>query len=285
MFSSNLVSLIMVFWRNYPLTFNIDVLTNSDFVCRLYFFFNRIATSTSIWIQVWLIIERYLSIKYIGRLLFLKKRKSVFIIVGFMALVLIFVNVIQLWYFVDIKTLTNQTTNQTIIISKKCQCEKNVQFVREIFITIIVKCLLPFTIMIIFDVLLIMKIIQSKKNVNRAKYKDWLKKESNFAISIIFSNAFFLLTLTPFSFVQIAISLAPFLQISNPFVLITLNMLFYISGCFYYSYFSFLFLVYLAFNKNFRRNFASFIFRIKNKANINLSVTFSKSRRVTIKDV
>jgi hypothetical protein len=121
----------------------------------------------------------------------------------------------------------------------------------------IIRVVIPFLLMLVFNCILIFKLFWQKRQTNRLS-----KREYIFAVTIIVMNNEFLLFNTPISVQQIYEYLTT-ATTEEQRAIISLTQK--IAGFFLYSYYAFTFLFYLKFNIIFRRElFKSFQLRSNN---------------------
>jgi hypothetical protein len=158
-------------------------------------------------------------------------------------------------------TFSNGTQNNIIIINneKVCTASKNIVYIRDT-ISMILRYILPFALMILLNTLLIKRLIKSKQIANRQ-----LKKEYSFAFTVVFLNAFFVITLLPSALILIGSNIVGYKDTTTVSYKTTAIMNFaYVVGQYFSGFnYTFTLLLNLQFNRLFRKEFIKMILDIK----------------------
>ena len=230
----------------------------------------RITLQMSSWANVLITFDRLLCVTYRNKFAFMKKKTNLFL--GFIILfVVLTILDIPNFFFelvtvesptIQNSTLSNRTQSSNIIIvnnEKVCTASKNIVYIRDT-ISMILRYILPFLLMILLNTLLIKRLLKSKQIANRQ-----LKKEHNFAFTVVFLNAFFVITLLPSAFILIGSNIVGYKDTTTVSYRTTAIMNFaYVAGQYFAGFnYTFTLLLNLKFNKMFRKEFFKMIFDIK----------------------
>lgn len=168
----------------------IDFIT--DIGCKLLAFFFRLALQICSWLNVLVTLDRLIFIVFSSKFKFWRKKHNILIL--FFSLHLFFMAInIPNFYFKSISRTTNLSniTFQT----KVCTASLDMFIIRSV-ISQVVGVYAPFVLMVILNVFLIYKVIESRKNFSQ---KSKMGKDTNFAFTLIGSNIAFLILMTPYS--------------------------------------------------------------------------------------
>jgi len=184
-------SFYLIFWlisitsENFQINF-------SRLACQFYFYFQYLISSISIWLLVHLSIDRFLTITY-PKISIVKKRVFQYLIIGTIVLFNIVINVPN---FILIAWELKNETNKSF-----CDLDKSYYSIL-VWIEVFIFSVTPFLLMIIFSILLIRSIFQSRMRILRQanqQVKNRFKKDVKFAFNCIFLNVIFLITNLPIS--------------------------------------------------------------------------------------
>lgn len=242
----DILSLIMLFLFFFGISIDSDFVSISNISCKMINYWTRVFNQLSSWINVLITVDRLICIKYSNnRFVFLKNKFILSLILLCNFILLCILNIPNLFYNLAPQSSQNTTaTEQTVF---KCVAPASLATIRDICANIS-KLFLPFILMIISNIWLIRILVYSKKKV---KLESRMKKESQFAFSLIAINIFFMLSLTPITVATILINIFQNQPTSRIFYAMTLTIFIttYISA-FYYAM---AFFVHLKFNKLFFR--------------------------------
>ena len=183
----NIPSIIVGFIATYPATSN--RLYASTFDCVAILFSFRIGVQMYAWLNVMAAWDRMMCVTFPNRFKFIYERKF---LCSSASILFIFVSLINTPnFFFKIITITSSVDNSTQIF---CTTSiKNLVLVRD-SISQLMRTVLPFILELILNVILIYKLIQSRK---RAHLIGTLKREYKFAFTIVILNFTFILTSLP----------------------------------------------------------------------------------------
>lgn len=246
----DIIAITMTFFNYFGYSIKYEFELKSNVSCKLIHFLNRISFQVSAWLNVMVTIDRLISLKYPNRRINFFQTKNCCIVIGIFSLACI-LNGPNL--------LLELVTKQTNLTSKSyfVQCTSNsaeLLFYIDL-VNILSRMILPFILMIIINTLLILTLFASKSKIKH-KIDTKIKREHNFALSLIILNLFFLVNLIPYSITTVLVNLSQFKTLDK---LIIAALAFVIS-----SYIALLnnvlpFLIHLKFNKLFAKEFASIL--------------------------
>ena len=261
---------ISAFVYYYSVTINQDVSLISNFSCVFITYSNRTMTlQMSSWANVLVTFDRLLCVTYRNKFAFMKKKRNLFL--GFIILFVV-LTILDIPNFlfkvvtvesstIQNATFSNGTQNNIIIINneKVCTASKNIVYIRDT-ISMILRYILPFALMILLNTLLIKRLIKSKQIANRQ-----LKKEYSFAFTVVFLNAFFVITLLPSALILIGSNIVGYKDTTTVSYKTTAIMNFaYVVGQYFSGFnYTFTLLLNLQFNRLFRKEFIKMILDIK----------------------
>lgn len=184
-----------------------DFEENTRIGCMLISYLERVVINASPWLNFLLTIDRLLFIIYPRKWTFLKKTKSVCIIIIVTYFSLCSLNATS---FLIVKSI-NKLENQNILV-KICSSTKVISLIREV-LCITFGFLLPFFFMFNTNLLLIKKVMESRK---KFKYS----RDVNFSFTLIISNILFIFALLPlslFSLFKIMVEVNPLISLKPNF--------------------------------------------------------------------
>ena len=234
--------------------FRINLNDQSDLTCRLFSFLRRFTIHASSWIAVIISFDRITFVLYghVNRFRFLKSKLNI------TCTILVIFTIIAI---VDIPNLFH-------LINQKGVCKPD--FVVKIstdIISIFFRTYIPFGLMVIFNTIMIRKILQNKRIVANQSANS--RKETQFTLAVIASNAYFLILNLPLSLFYIFYDILFVFLYSSFFdkYLLANAIINDIAACEQ----TFSFFIYLAFNKLFRNTFLSIIGRIfRTRSNLSI---------------
>ena len=173
--------LVIVLSNHLARSFDTGLSLLSPFTCKLYMFFAYTFSPLTPMILIYILIERYLSIKYPVEINFLRNKKSQFIYIS----ILILTNILYFLYIPFISDLRHEVaSNQTLCkIVKSKKISSYLVFFSRIFV--------PFAFVILFSILLVLKIMNSRSNLSTLYSKKEnliFKKDVHLSILAILSN-------------------------------------------------------------------------------------------------
>jgi hypothetical protein len=258
------LNIINWLFTTFPTSLGTDFATHSDFLCKFLFTSRRILAQNSAWLQAMTSIDRvfftFFNAKY-------KQMIGPKYLWGSVALIAIFVgstSMVNLNFYLNVnETIINNRT----IIQRRCTVNREIGFIINVS-GFLMRAILPFLIMLISNLILIYKLFLHKSNMNKLS-----KKEYNFAFSIVSNNFAYLLLNLPLTGQQ----LFEYLPVVNtPEDRAFMNFLLFIGTICCNIYWAYTFLIYLKFNKTYRKE----LFKMK-KGIFNETISTSTSVVVT----
>jgi hypothetical protein len=250
LFIFDLLKFFLIFQPYTLFTFNVDIALFSSLICKTYFYINYVFASISPVLNVYISIERYISIAYSAKKDFLRKKK---IQLGFSIILVIFNLILYLPTVIDFELAIFE--NQTI-------CGFNNFFWQETYgyIDLTNRVILPFVLMIIFSILIIYTIFKSRSRMtSNTRVNRTFRKDVRFSLISITLNTSYIVFSLPISIIL----LQPNFRL-NPFILFFIFV-------YYIAYSANFYLLFLA-NSLFRGGFYSIFICSKNRRNTNIAV-------------
>lgn len=196
----NILALFTLFTYYFTISIKSDITLLSQFMCKLVNYVLRICIHSVSWTQCAMIIDRMLVISFHNRFTFLKNKNIISIILVANLLVLMVANLSNFQLYINYENKTYQ--NQTRLATAACTSTLTILLIRDI-ISLMLRAILPFIIMLISNIILILSIIKLKK-MQKYKKNQTIKncktpqcKESQLAFSIIAINIVFFITCSP----------------------------------------------------------------------------------------
>lgn len=155
--------------------------------CKLAGFSIRYAFHGSSWLKFLASLDRLLFILFPNRFKYIQNKKGIFLILLGTYAFLFLLNIPSLLfeYYEDYDKTTNKTINM-------CVGSKELSIIREL-LSQIVGVLIPLILMFSTNIVLIRRVIESKKKF------ETISHDINFAFPLIISNILFVITILPFS--------------------------------------------------------------------------------------
>ena len=221
--------------------FNLDLTLASVLSCKLVIYLNYFSAAISPWLLVYISLEKFISIKFPGKVFLRKKRNQ-----NIFYLILIIYNIVYyspILTFYNIETFSVNTTDAY----KLCQFTNSDYQLIGSWMDMINRVLLPFIFMVFFTVLLVHSIFKSRRNVLNAfksSQNKTFRREIRLSITSMFMNI---------AFVALEMPLAISLFIANTTTVWTVfnQLTFYL---FYMSYSVNFYVMFLS-NSLFRKEF------------------------------
>ena len=183
----NIPALIVGFIATYPATSNRLYASNFDCIAILYTF--RIGVQMYAWLNVMAAWDRMMCVTFPIRFKFIYERKFLYTAASILFIFVLLINTPN--FFFKIITITSPVDNSTQIF---CTTSiSNLVLARDA-ISQLMRTVLPFILELILNVILIHKLIQSRK---RTHVIGSLKREYKFAFTIVVLNFAFILTSLP----------------------------------------------------------------------------------------
>jgi len=226
----------------------------SRLACKIYMHYAYLFSSISPFILVYILIERYLAIKFPVESNFLRSKKSQFVYIS-VILILNFFYFLYIPFISDIKyekAVNASTKNLTL-----CKIVRSKE-VSSVFV-FFARIFLPFCLIVIFSILLISKIFNSRSNISKnytERKKKIFRKDVHLSILAVVSN-FLIISLNFPLFIIFFI----FKNDKNVWFVFALHI-YHLSYVFQFYFFIFA-------NKMFRKAFYSFLKRSNENENRN----------------
>jgi hypothetical protein len=236
-------------------TLGIDLYIVNDFWCKLISFIRRFIVHVSSWIAVFITFDRFIFVIYghTDRFKFMKKKRYLTLCIASILFVIMVLDIPNLFFYMN----GNCTAHNAIIISSD-------------IISILFRTYIPFTLMIIFNLMMIKKACNRAKVSTMRKSTNLTRKEYQFTVAVIAYDIFFLLLNFPRSlyFIMYDVNLYSGAFDGNPifsanysiFNAVTSNLVTFIQ--------TFSFLIYLAFNKIYQQEIVYLIGKILKKTSL-----------------
>lgn len=236
------------------LLFNeIKVEDNSLSACKFFGLWTRWILHLPSFQQVFMSIDIYISVTYPNRFKNFRSKKNYTKLIIVMVLLTFLINITYLFNNYDISSLDTSTynnltnlTDNTTTDTITCSGFEGVELLADI-INVLMRCLIPFSIMLVLNILMSKNLFRSKRLIIR---KGSMKKEYQFAISVVAMNFFFLVIYTPWSITFIIYQVYVFVpELSNAYLAEIFRFFQTIANC-------------LAYINNFSVFFINFIFNV-----------------------
>lgn len=247
-----LIQLIILFILQSKRIFEVTLTTQSTSMCMLVNFLQRFVPRTSSWITVLITFERLIFVLY-GHSNRFKLMKSKLFLTGIIFAIIVFVAIAtapSLFFY---------------IVSGSCTADVAVLLLSDLS-TIIVRALAPFLLMLLFNIIMIRKIIKQRKRVLIAPSRSTRnRKENDFTVSAMANSVFFLIFNFPLVIYIIFYYINSYsgaFNSSNDVFTASYSLTSVIAS--YFSFFmqSFSFAIYFFFNKLFRLELYSLFSRL-----------------------
>ena len=222
-------------------------------LCKFVSVLRTQAIQGSVYYQILITIDRTLNTLYFNRFPFLKKIKNLVFLTILIEVFVAITNILQFWRHltytstVTFKNATNETITQT---SVTCEADNDIVAVLGFFGFL--GRFVPFIVNIIMNLILIMGVIKSKKNVNRENRIS--TKDKTFAYSLILQNVVFFVFALPSTVINLLQIVYSLNDASQDTIRLT-NVYFNFAAWFNTTYEALPFFTSLAFNKIFRAEF------------------------------
>lgn len=246
--------------------FGYSFANTNDSLCRVVNYFRRFCSSTSSWMEVITTFDRFIFVIFghAGRFKFMEKKRYLTLIIAGVVVFLAVAHINNLLYYVS---------------KGNCTADFPILFASDM-ILICLRTYIPSLLMIVFNVFMIRTVLKKSRAVLKQTAKG--RKEYLFTVSVIANDAFFLILDLPYTVYFIfydtnllsgAINAdALFAAYYNFYGNIAKDMAFYVQ--------TLNFLVYLAFNKLYRKELLNLIGKIipmKPNVSVNPSQNYSNN--------
>ena len=254
-----------------------DLSLISDFSCIFLSFAIRVFSQMSSWMNVFVTVDRMVSITYPNKYLLLKNKKKLSVLILIQFILLCILNAPNFFLKVQTYSTKNPITNDTIT-TKSCTSTELMVTVRDV-ITVLFRGVLPIILMISMNVFLIYKLIKEKSKFKRLNE---LKKEYQFAFSIFFMNLLYILLLLPFILTTIYLNVLQYSRQSSQTLntdLIKWQFIYGVAVTVVSYEFFFTFFVNILFNKMFKQELIIFmkqLFCLPSSTNETISRAYRK---------
>ena len=223
----------------------------SDFACKFRFYFEFVNFAIIAWFLVIISLDRFLSISYPSRFAFRKNFQFQIIVSLFIILFHLVYYIPYLFYY--LKVIQVNETNSTDLISFECVAPGIWAVLMDLFQSTVI----PFLLMIIFTIVSIKTVFNSRKSASPNSIK---AKDIKFALSSIIINVLFILFNLPYYCVEIIKDNTNLFDNSNDLY----EMLDSLTYFLFYIYLGFTFLVNFFVNSIFREELEIFYNNLRN---------------------
>lgn len=243
---------------------NINVMFESNVVCKLGQFTLRVVQNLSSWIQVLISLDRYLNVCHPNRFLAMRKRKTLALIMLGTTLFVLAINVENLFFYVTRRQVFVVDLNTTFVV-KRCTADPAITFASDL-ITAFMRTWIPFCVMAFFSWRTTRQLWLSKKRILRT---DSLKRERQFSLTVMLFNVLFFSFNAPVSISLILTNVYKYFPaLTTPEAIQALELFKSISFSFSYFYQSITFFVNFLFNKIFRQEVQQIVSSLKKRMQI-----------------
>ena len=192
LFISDFFNFVLIFQSYTLIEFNINITSFSNFACKSYWYLNFALGPISPMLNVYISIERYISVAHSSKKHFLLKKQIQF---AFIIAVTMY-NLILYIPFSIYEYLIVIDYNQTNITL--CYMDPYLNYVYNI-IDLVNRVIIPFLLMIIFSILIIYTIFSSRRRIssNNAQTNRSFRRDIRFSLIIILLNISFIVLSLP----------------------------------------------------------------------------------------
>lgn len=184
--SLNLIIVIYLFVFCLPMSMGNNLFLYSSWGCRFFYYFLRVLYQSSSWLNVAIVVDRVAFVLFTNRFKFLKNKRFLSLILLAFLTIILLTNITNFWYYLVI--IKSNSTNQTRT-TKYCSASKTVVYLKDIH-SILFRSAIPFTLMLIMNIILIAKVNESKKKLK-------MTYEIKFVFTVIATTFTFLFTYIP----------------------------------------------------------------------------------------
>ncbi len=170
--------------------FNFDPTILSSFACKIYQFINYSLDALSPWCLVYVSVEKFIAIAFPSKRFIFKSIKNQIIF-------LVSLYLFNILYHLNVPFSVDVITYENISFCTSISYESQLIFVNMDLVNYII---LPFSLMIIFSILLIVTIFKARRRVrlnDASRESKRLKQDIRFSISLISMNLLFLILNLP----------------------------------------------------------------------------------------
>jgi hypothetical protein len=245
------------FVQNSKKTMNYDITKYTPFGCAIYMFVRRVIREVPPWIEVLITIDRYFAVCHPTKFKFLKNK---LVLLGFIFGTIAILGILSyqnfnytLIYSYKNTSVFDPTINSTIyrnvVSSVSCTQDTYGRFYADI-VSAILRAVLPAIVLLIFSYLLVKKVLDSKKSLQKDSSKPD-KSSTQFTRSVLNMNIIFWVLNVPESIVYFVKNFYNIINSPDPYVVgIVLNA-YTFSYVIANLYYNLKFFSYLFFNKLF----------------------------------
>ena len=261
----NILSFVCAYLLFFPVSAGLkDLLLESYYSCILVTYSTRVFIQMSSWLNVMVSMDRAILISFPRKFKFLKEKKFISCIVLVLFVIICGLNVPNLFFKLgsQITFISNETSNHTI-----CGSSNDIVLLKYTII-IVMRIVVPIVLTVILNIILIRKLFVSRHSLNITRS---LKKDYQFALTIVILNFAYMLTETPFMWGTINMYLSNNEEINKAVsleVLTTAKLIFICTFMLSTYMFGSVFFVNLFFNKIFQKEIRSILFRAELSSSI-----------------
>jgi hypothetical protein len=190
LFISDFFNFLLIFQSFTQFEFNFDITLFSNFACKTYWYLNFALGPISPMLNVYISIERYISVAHSSKKHFLLKKQIQF---AFIIAVTMYNLILYIPFSIYDSLFKSNQTNQTV-----CDMDPYLNYVYNI-IDLVNRVIIPFLLMIIFSILIIYTIFSSRRRIssNNAQTNRSFRRDIRFSLIIILLNISFIVLSLP----------------------------------------------------------------------------------------
>ena len=190
MFISDFFNFVLIFQSFTQFEFNINITSFSNFACKTYWYLNFALGPISPMLNVYISIERYISVAHSSKKHFLLKKQIQY---AFIIAVTMYNLILYIPFSIYEYLFESNQTNQTV-----CDMDPYLNYIYNI-IDLTNRVIIPFLLMIIFSILIIYSIFSSRRRIssNNSQTNRSFRRDIRFSLIIILLNISFIVLSLP----------------------------------------------------------------------------------------
>jgi hypothetical protein len=200
---SNILTLLFSLLMYSGLFVEFDFNTNSNFSCQFIMWFRKSIREFSPVIETVFTVDRFLNVVYPGRFLFTKNNRNVFYVLCGLFVFILLVNAENYLFYVSTSMSVYMSVENVtrVFIQKSCIADEAVTLSSDIILATL-RCFLPIMIMVVFNYLIVRKLVESSNRVhdNKANRE---RKDRQFTRALMLLNAVFIILNLPLAVVYL----------------------------------------------------------------------------------
>jgi hypothetical protein len=251
------VLLYFFFVQNSAKTMKYDITKYTPLGCAFYMFIRRVIREVPPWIEVLITIDRFIAVCHPTKFKFMKNK---LVLLGLIFGTIVCLGILSyqnfdytLIYSYKNTTVFDQTTNSTIYknVVSKVSCSQDIygRFYADI-VSAILRAVAPAIVLMIFSILLVKKVLDSKKSLQKESGKTD-KASAQFTRSVLNMNIIFWALNVPESIVYFIKNFYNITTSADPYIVGIINNSYTFSYVIANLYYNLKFFSYLFFNKLF----------------------------------